>query len=848
MVRKLAYQPDPDTVALIRRYLHIGFDVNLVSPRGNGGSRFLRELRDEFVEAGADVILLPEVVERQPVPSAFLAVMAQASRSGAVPEAPAAIAAHLARVFEQRPVVLIIDGEANLSPEFLSVLTLYRQRAKLQLVVLSHAAIEMGALEGTSVVVRLPPLTIDKVHAVLYYRLGYRFGGTALNRVYAKSAGLIKLAIAICEVAKVEGSLQLIDGQWAVVRDLWSDALVPVTVGYVAGLSDEETTALEMLALVGLIGIEAGAEIVGAAPLEALERRGVITVSAAGTNRWVTINPPILAEMYRHTMPVARREHLSARIEELSSLRLMAQQPHERGIEVEVIAPSFLHLLAERRHESLSAAESAWRERQDALSALQFVKARAEANVGVDQVLEIVAAGRRSPGSHDEHARLAVWEAICFGYGMGDIERADAILNDTERAVEYAGFFTAAQIRMHADLGTIPHDALKRLEPRAREPLAVQNERRCVAAFVLLVQGRPAEAEAKLAEISTWEEDPFPHRRSVLGAWIQLALGRFDRAREMATLGFREAQDNLSELSLREHGHILALLLFVRGQRAEIHQIREYVLALGGLPLFPRNGYLGVMVTAATASESAREIRETLDEIDQFGTPDGPLPGCSRGWLRARLRFLEGAPEAAADDCWDNAEQLYARGATLTAVLDGLRSVDYFFDPQRHRKLKSWLAKTDSEFVAAYFEYLTARHNADTDRMLQAVPRLVSSGRVGMAVEAYESVAAIAHQNGEMAFAADIQVRQADFLETLEPNSYDTAQQEAAGATLTSRERQVAELMVAGLTNREIQAELVLSIRTVENHIHRMMRKIGVSNRTDAVDWARAWLGYETTA
>ncbi|GAA3433058.1 helix-turn-helix transcriptional regulator [Kutzneria kofuensis] len=49
---------------------------------------------------------------------------------------------------------------------------------------------------------------------------------------------------------------------------------------------------------------------------------------------------------------------------------------------------------------------------------------------------------------------------------------------------------------------------------------------------------------------------------------------------------------------------------------------------------------------------------------------------------------------------------------------------------------------------------------------------------------------------------------------------------------LTAREREVAELVAAGLTNPQIAAKLFLGSRTVQTHLRSIMNKLGVNNRT----------------
>jgi DNA-binding NarL/FixJ family response regulator len=48
---------------------------------------------------------------------------------------------------------------------------------------------------------------------------------------------------------------------------------------------------------------------------------------------------------------------------------------------------------------------------------------------------------------------------------------------------------------------------------------------------------------------------------------------------------------------------------------------------------------------------------------------------------------------------------------------------------------------------------------------------------------------------------------------------------------LTRRERQLIPLIDRGLTNKEIASHLNLSEKTIKNHIHRILRKVGAENR-----------------
>ena len=87
----------------------------------------------------------------------------------------------------------------------------------------------------------------------------------------------------------------------------------------------------------------------------------------------------------------------------------------------------------------------------------------------------------------------------------------------------------------------------------------------------------------------------------------------------------------------------------------------------------------------------------------------------------------------------------------------------------------------------------------------------------------------------------ELEAAQAAFVRLGTPVQAQQARAELAGisgrrrmeGTLTPVEARIAALVIAGSTNRETAAELFMSVRTVESHLSRIYRKLGVRSRTE---------------
>ncbi|HEX5914658.1 MAG TPA: response regulator transcription factor, partial [Rubrobacter sp.] len=152
-------------------------------------------------------------------------------------------------------------------------------------------------------------------------------------------------------------------------------------------------------------------------------------------------------------------------------------------------------------------------------------------------------------------------------------------------------------------------------------------------------------------------------------------------------------------------------------------------------------------------------------------------------------------------------------------------------------------ARGDAERAARLWGAAQALHEAkgiprDTDFLAEADAR-ISAVRLGMGEEAWEE----AWRKGR-AMTLDEAVEYALSEDDSSMIATRTPEQTSATAprpsALTRREREVAKLVARGLTNRQIAEELVLSERTVENHVRNVLKKLKLPSRSEVAAWVEA--------
>ena len=71
------------------------------------------------------------------------------------------------------------------------------------------------------------------------------------------------------------------------------------------------------------------------------------------------------------------------------------------------------------------------------------------------------------------------------------------------------------------------------------------------------------------------------------------------------------------------------------------------------------------------------------------------------------------------------------------------------------------------------------------------------------------------------------------------PTEFVLNAKEVAVLGISSREREVLQLMSEGLSNQEIASQLFVSLNTVKTHVSRLFEKMDVKRRTQAIEKAK---------
>jgi DNA-binding CsgD family transcriptional regulator len=379
-------------------------------------------------------------------------------------------------------------------------------------------------------------------------------------------------------------------------------------------------------------------------------------------------------------------------------------------------------------------------------------------------------------------------------------------------------------------------------------------------ALSLWRQGSAGEAYEALASAATGDEDVDLHLRGMRG-WLRFADDDLDRGRadlEAAVAG----ELRIGALLVTSiYMTVLARLQYAVGAWADAVVSAEQALALAAEAEHPHSAFVW---WAAIAVPAARGDWASADEFARLAAAEPPDPpdravavgmalalhAAARGDHQGVLAALDPAAALSPNPAIDEPgfwpwQDLY--GEALVG-LGRAADADAFLRP--HEALA---AERERPSAIAKLARVRGRVEAAAGRRAQASAAFATAlehiERLDMPYE--QALIRFAHgqylrRNGQRRAAAkELTVAREAFEGLGARPALERCDRElvACGLTpvkrsaaerpdLTPQEEAVARLVATGRTNREVAAELLLSVKTVEVHLTRIYAKLGISSRT----------------
>jgi len=162
-----------------------------------------------------------------------------------------------------------------------------------------------------------------------------------------------------------------------------------------------------------------------------------------------------------------------------------------------------------------------------------------------------------------------------------------------------------------------------------------------------------------------------------------------------------------------------------------------------------------------------------------------------------------------------------------------LQTATQFGDRSSGRRLRQLEGIVEGPRVGTAARFAEALHAGDGDELAAVSEQFEDMGDVIAAVDS-AAHAAIAYRRRDLRGSAlGCSTRAEALAEQCGGARTPALRQAAERLPLTDREREIVMLLGEGLSNRDIAARLTLSIRTVEDHVHKAMAKTGTASRHD---------------
>jgi DNA-binding CsgD family transcriptional regulator len=709
--------------------------------------------------------------------------------------------------------------------------------------------------DSMMVVDEVPPLTARDMASLIGHVLDGPASAATILRLAEVCEGNLQMLRELLRRAQHDGLLRRGDDGWELSALPTSGALEELVGVHLADLDDAARDAVELVAVAGAVGLRDLEQLTSRDVVEALDRRGVIHADTDGARLRVRLAHPMYGEVVRSQLSLVRvsalERRLADRLERSKARRRddvsrLALWRLDGGGEV---TPSVL----------LEAARTALIGRDTTL-ALRLAAAAGERGAAHDAArVAVEAAAMRADVEGVERAAAAVWDddslpdahrahlarrLASMRFGRGDLDGAVAALQHAAARVREPMLLAA----VHAQRGNLlaqagqPLAALAALESLAdTEDPQVQVQVAAARSVSYYSIGRFDDAltaarygAAAQARLPAWLARRGAAAHLLNEAHAFAYCGRFDEARALIADGLAAAQAanaRAAEAWLhivhgeveRDTGHGAAAVRWFRSavELADA-SAQQAALVWAWVGVAQGNLLLGDCVAAEAA----------MTHADAAG--DSPLATShttrerTRAWLMACRGELAGARAL-------TAEVADAVGAEGIAVFEAVLRHDLvrFGDPEAAvDRMSELVTMVEGPLVRALAAHARAAVSRRVDHYRTALDQLTAVGSLVFAAETAVELSELLHGDGNVAEAAAVR-REAIHLVALSGGAGTPGLAGLAAEPLTSREREVATMAADGATSKDIAAALYLSRRTVETHLDRVYRKLGINGRVE---------------
>ncbi len=444
------------------------------------------------------------------------------------------------------------------------------------------------------------------------------------------------------------------------------------------------------------------------------------------------------------------------------------------------------------------------------------------------------------PDDVDTVATLRAVRAAVLAYGLGRFDDALDLLAETPR--DGLSATAATVVRLRRAQFTLWHrgPAAARTvlaETGPYDPSARHHAGAGAGAEVsaLALTGRAAEA------VRRWDE-PLPEWPGGGEVAVVLALteaGDLSAAEELAEKCYALAARGRLPLAQLWFAGGLGRTSLLRGRpRLALRWYREQLglsRRLGQrLPLALAAS--GMMTAAALVADrpALADAAAVWDDLGADVSDPAMFPGdLARGpaWRLMAAGDLEGA-------------HAVLEAATVRAIEEGhvAQAAHAAYDRVRLGRpravaedLAALATQDDGRLLDALAAHATASATGDVDGLAATADVCSALGLVLSAAEAASEAADLARRRGDPRRATALARQVTGWVAEVEGARTPALLSADAGQVerLTAREREIAVLVAQGRSSKDIAAALVLSVRTVDNHLQRIFGKLGISSRAE---------------